>query len=147
MSLTRRPKQDIVLPPLRGDLRLITGASAADGSPTWVIVDPIRGKYFQIGWDAYQILSRWASQSAEAVLAQIHTETTCRASIQDVEEPPSFFLRQPLMRDPPQGGYRAYAEQAEAARPSWVTWLIHHYLFFQIPLLRRIGSCVRRFRL
>ena len=40
------------------------------------------------------------------------------------------------MRDPPQGGYRAYAEQAEAARPAWVMWLMHHYLFFQIPLLR-----------
>ena len=60
MSLTMRPKQDIELPPLREDLRLIAGASAADGSPTWVIVDPIRGKYFQIGWDAYQILSRWS---------------------------------------------------------------------------------------
>ena len=60
MKLTTIPKQDVVLPPLREDLRLIDGASAADGSPTWVIVDPVRGKYFQIGWAAYQILSRWS---------------------------------------------------------------------------------------
>jgi putative peptide zinc metalloprotease protein len=40
------------------------------------------------------------------------------------------------MRDPPQGGYRAYAAQAEAARPQWLMWLVHHYLFFQIPLVR-----------
>ncbi len=58
MKLTTRPKQDVVLPPLREDLRLIAGASATDGSPTWGIVDPVRGKYFQIGWAAYQILSR-----------------------------------------------------------------------------------------
>ena len=40
------------------------------------------------------------------------------------------------MREPPQGGYRAYAAQAEAARPQWLIWLVHHYLFFQIPLVR-----------
>lgn len=136
MKLTAFPKQDTVLPPLREDLRLIVGASAADGSPTWVIVDPVRGKYFQIGWAAYQILSRWAAQSAEAILEQIHRDTTCRATKQDIESLLRFLYANHLMRDPPRGGYRAYAEQAEAAQTSWVTWLVHHYLFFQIPLLR-----------
>ena len=136
MKLTTVPKQEAVLPPLREDLRLIAGASATDGSPTWVIVDPVRGKYFQIGWAAYQILSRWAAQSAEAVLAQIHTDTTCRATKQDVEDLLRFLYANHLLRDPPQGGYRAYAEQAEAARPLWVIWLVHHYLFFQIPLFQ-----------
>ena len=40
------------------------------------------------------------------------------------------------MREPPQGGYRAYVAQVEAARPQWLMWLVHHYLFFQIPLVR-----------
>ena len=136
VKLTSPPTQTVALPPLREDLQLISGGSAADGSPTWVIVDPVRGKYFQIGWAAYQILSRWAAQSAEAILAQIHMDTTCRATKQDVEDLLRFLYANHLMRDPPQGGYRAYAEQAEAARPSWVTWMVHHYLFFQIPLLR-----------
>ncbi len=136
MKLTMLPKQDVALPPLRGDLRLIEGAPAADGSPTWVIVDPVRGKYFQIGWAAYQILSRWAPQSAEAILAQIHAETTCRATTQDIDDLLRFLYGNHLMRDPPQGGYLAYAAQAEAARPQWLTWLVHHYLFFQIPLVR-----------
>ena len=136
MKLTTLPKQEVELPPLREDLRIIAGASAADGSPTWVIVDPVRGKYFQIGWAAYQILSRWAVRSAEGVLAQIHADTTCRATKQDVEHLLRFLYANHLMRDPPQGGYRAYAEQAKAAQPSWVTWLVHHYLFFKIPLFQ-----------
>jgi putative peptide zinc metalloprotease protein len=136
MKLTTLPKQDVALPPLREDLQLIAGASAADGSPTWVIVDPVRGKYFQIGWAAYQILSRWSVRSSEAILAQIHSDTTCRATKQDVEDLLRFLSANHLMRDPLEGGYRAYAEQAEAARSSWVMWLIHRYLFFQIPLLR-----------
>ena len=125
-----------MLPPVREDIRIIAGASSADGSPTWVIADPVRGKYFQIGWAAYQILSRWSAQTAEAILAQIHTDTTCRATKQDVENLLRFLYANHLMRDPPQGGYRAYAEQAEAARPAWVMWLVHHYLFFQIPLFQ-----------
>ena len=136
MKLTTLPKHDVPLSPLREDLRLIVGASSADGSPTWVIVDPVRGKYFQIGWAAHQILSRWAAQSAEVILEQIHRDTTCRATKQDIEDLLRFLYANHLMRDPPQGGSRAYAEQAEATRSSWVMWLVHHYLFFQIPLLR-----------
>ena len=136
MKLTSLPKQNVVLPPLREDLRLISGAPAADGSPTWVIVDQVRGKYFQIGWAAYQILSRWSGGSAAIVLSQIHTETTCRATAQDVNDLLRFLYANHLMREPSKGGYRAYAAQAEAARPQWVMWLVHNYLFFQIPLVR-----------
>jgi len=131
---TTPPKQDVALPLLREDIRVIEGASAADGSPTWIIADPVRGKYFQIGWDAYQILSRWSARTTEAILEQIHADTTCRATQQDVENLLRFLYANHLMRDPPRGGYRAYAEQAEAARPVWIIWLVHHYLFFQIPL-------------
>jgi putative peptide zinc metalloprotease protein len=136
MKPTTLLKQEVVLPPLREDLRLIAGASATDGSPTWVIVDPVRGKYFQIGWAAYQILSRWNSQSAEAVLSQIREETTCHATRQDIDDLLRFLYGNHLMQEPPQGGYRAYVAQVEAARPQWLMWLVHHYLFFQIPLVR-----------
>ena len=136
MTLTTLPTQDVALPPLREDLRIITGAPASDGSPTWVIVDPVRGKYFQIGWAAYQILSRWEARSVDTVLVKIHADTTCRATKQDAENLIKFLYANHLMRDSLQGGYRAYAEQAEAARPQWLMWLVHHYLFFQIPLVR-----------
>jgi putative peptide zinc metalloprotease protein len=136
MKMTMLPNREVVLPPLREDLKILAGTSAADGSPTWVIVDPVRGKYFQIGWAAYQILSRWGSRSAEAVLAQIHAETTCRATTQDIDDLLRFLYGNHLMREPSQGGYLAYAAQAEAARPQWLAWLVHHYLFFQIPLVR-----------
>ena len=136
MTPTAPQKREVALPPLRADLRLIAGASAADGSPTWVIVDPVRGKYFQIGWAAYQILSRWGARPVEELLAEIHADTICQATKQDVDDLLRFLYANHLMRDPPRGGYRAYAMAAEASRPLWATWLVHHYLFFQIPLLR-----------
>ena len=136
MKPTVSQKEEGLLPPLRGDLQLIAGTAAADGSPTWVIVDPVRGKFFQIGWTAYQILSRWDVRPLEELLAEIHLETVCRATKQDVQELLRFLYANHLMRHPPRGGYRAYAEIAEASRPLWVTWLVHHYLFFQIPLFQ-----------
>jgi putative peptide zinc metalloprotease protein len=136
MTPTEPQKKEALLPPLRADLRLMTGTSSPDGSPTWVVVDPVRGKYFQIGWTAYQILSRWGARSVEDLLSEIHSDTVCRATKQDVEELLRFLYTNHLMRDPPRGGYRAYAVAAEASRPSWTAWLVHHYLFFQIPLFR-----------
>jgi putative peptide zinc metalloprotease protein len=139
MKQSPSSKPEALLPLLREDLQLIAGASSADGSPTWVVVDPVRGKYYHIGWAAYQILSRWSGRSAEAVLSQIHTDTTCRATKQDLEDLLRFLYANHLMRDPPEGGYRAYVDQAEAAKPQWLMWLVHHYLFFQIPLVRPDG--------
>jgi putative peptide zinc metalloprotease protein len=136
MKPTTHHTGEVLLPPLREDLQLIGGAPAADGSPTWVLVDPVRGKYFQIGWPVYQMLSRWNGRSAEAVLSQIHAETTCRATPKDLEDLLRFLYGNHLMRDPPQGGYRAYVAQAETAKPQWVMWLVHHYLFVQVPLVR-----------
>ena len=145
MTLTTLPKQDVALPPLREDLRIITGAPASDGSPTWVIVDPVRGKYFQIGWAAYQILSRWEARSVDTVLAQIHADTTCRATKQDVENLIKFLYANHLMRDPPQGGYRAYAEQAEAARPQWLMCWSITICFSRFRWSGPIGFSVPRF--
>ncbi len=136
MSELTAQSREKVLPPLREDLQLVEGTPSIDGSPTWVIVDPVRGKYFQIGWAAYQMLSRWKGRSTEAVLAETHAETTCRATRQDLDDLLKFLYANHLMRDPPQGGYRAYAAHAEAARPQWLLWLVHHYLFLQIPLVK-----------
>ena len=129
-------RPNVILPPLREDLRLVTGPSMSDGSPTWVLVDQVRGKYFQIGWAAYQMLSRWNDRSADTVLSEIHLETTCHATLKDLEDLLRFLYGNHLMRDPPQGGYQAYVAQAEAAKPQWMMWLIHHYLFFQVRLVR-----------
>lgn len=132
-----RPQQDeVILPPLREDLQLIAGAPTADGSPTWVLVDPVRGKYFQISWTAYQMLSCWHGRSAEAVVSKIQAETTCRVTRKDLDDFLRFLYGNHLMRDPPQGGYQAYVAQAQAAKPQWLMWMVHHYLFFKVPLVR-----------
>jgi len=69
-------------------------------------------------------------------MTAIHAETTCRVTPKHIDDLLKFLYGHHLMRDPPQGGYRAYVSQAEAAKLRWLMWLVHHYLFVQIPLVR-----------
>ena len=66
------------LPPLRGDLVLLSGPPAFDGAPTWTIFDRLRGRYFTIGRDGMEILNRWHLGTADAVAAEVTAETTAR---------------------------------------------------------------------
>lgn len=136
MNPTGPQQRKVPLPPMRDNLQLLAGGPEADGAPSWVLIDPLRGKYFQIGWQAYQILSRWNGRSAEDLMGEIHAETTCRVTPKNIDDLLQFLSRHYLLRDPPQGDYRTYVSQAEAAKPQWLMWLVHHYLFFQIPLVR-----------
>ena len=48
------------LPPLREELRLLPAAANADGSPAWMIHDPINNRFFRVGWLDFEMLLRWS---------------------------------------------------------------------------------------
>ena len=47
------------LPALREDLKLFPAAANRDGSPAWMIQDPVSNRFFRIGWLEFELLSRW----------------------------------------------------------------------------------------
>ena len=55
--------EDASLPILRQELRLSSGAADLAGNPTWLIFDPARYKYFQLGQRAFHILCEWSAGS------------------------------------------------------------------------------------
>ena len=112
------------------------GAPTPDGTPTWTIHDPVRNKYYQIGWVAHQLLSRWNCGSSDRLVKALNSETTHQVSKEDVEDLIKFLYANSLTRDPATGNSQAFVEQVEGQRQHWVKWLIHHYLFIRIPLVR-----------
>ena len=54
-------QQDIILPKIRDDLKLLETSIAEDGSKRWLLFDPIQNKYFNIGIDAFDLISNWQS--------------------------------------------------------------------------------------
>ncbi len=123
------------LPPLRDELRFEQSGTTHDGVPTWTIVDPIRHRYFQIGWEAYQLVSRWHLGAMEPLLAAVAQETTCDVGPKDVESLLTFLNNHHLLREPLHGGSQSYEVSARRYDQSWAMWVIHHYLFFRIPLV------------
>ncbi len=132
--MDNQPPQDLSLPPLRDDIQIVKGMATIQGEPTWTIVDPIRNAYFQIGWGAYQLLSRWKAGTLEHLITRVTSETTSSTTQKEVEEFINFLYTNHLTQNPQSGGSASFAMQAVARKQHWLTALVHHYLFFKIPL-------------
>ena len=72
------------LSPIRTDLKIIKGEPTDNGSPTYKIYDPIKNKYFNIGWKEFEIISRWGLGSAMRISSAINSDTTLAVSVEDV---------------------------------------------------------------
>ncbi|HYD97111.1 MAG TPA: HlyD family efflux transporter periplasmic adaptor subunit [Noviherbaspirillum sp.] len=130
-------RPDIRLPALREDLQLLDGPVQADGSPSWRIHDPVRNRFFQIGWLECELLRRWqAGLALGALMASVARETTLRPTREECEELLAFLSEQQLLQAASAAQRERLRERWLRAQPHWLTWLLHHYLFFRIPLLR-----------
>ena len=130
------PPQERKLPPLRKQLQFIRAAPTPEGVPTWTIVDPLRNKYFQIEWPVYQLLQRWSCGTVEKLVAVTRRDTTSRIGAEDVEDLVRFLYANNLTEQSASGQTKDYVEQEAARHHVWWQWLLHHYLFIKIPLVR-----------
>jgi putative peptide zinc metalloprotease protein len=128
--------EDLLLPDLREDIQLLPGPAAFDGSPTWTIFDPVRNRYFKIGWSAFQLLSRWTSGSVNKVVDLVRRETTSSVLEKDAEDLIRFLYVNNLTRNSAGGTSADYHSQFTASRPNWFKWGLQNYLFLRIPLVR-----------
>ncbi|MEO8299894.1 MAG: secretion protein HylD, partial [Burkholderiales bacterium] len=123
------------LPPLREELNLTPGPRLAGGQPSWTLHDPVKNQFFQIDWASFEILSRWHLQQPEAIAAAVAAETTLQPGVADVQALLTFLQNHQLLQ-PGTGQAGAMAARLQRQRGDLWTWLLHHYLFFRIPLLR-----------
>lgn len=123
------------LPALREELALYPGPRMPDGQPSWTLHDPVRNQFFRIDWLGFEILSRWALAEWSAIVASISRETTLRPQPGDVDAVVRFLVGNQLVQ-PGAGKAEALADMQAKTRGDWKTWLLHHYLFFRIPLVR-----------
>ena len=124
------------LPPLREELRLLPAAANHDGSPAWMVQDPVNNRFFRIGWLDFEVLLRWTQGSAKAVADSVSAETTLSADESDVGALLSFLEQHSLLKaDTPQAADHL-RKRALLLKKDPYEWLLHHYLFFRIPLLR-----------
>ncbi len=121
------------LPPLRQELAIYPAPSAADGSRTWTLHDPSANRFYQLNWQAFEILSRWDLGRSDLVVGALARETTLTVTHEDIAHI-ALFLEQSYLVET-KGSIRALAG-LRAMRVSWMMTLLKNYLFFRVPLLK-----------
>lgn len=124
------------LPAIREDLRLTPGATQRDGSPTWMIQDPVGNRFFNIGWLEFEMLSRWSLDSPTRLLDTLAAETPLRVSRGELAALLLFLSRHQLLHITDVNGTRSLEEMARQRGHTGWQWLLHNYLFMRVPLWR-----------
>ncbi|WP_206951262.1 HlyD family efflux transporter periplasmic adaptor subunit [Trinickia acidisoli] len=132
------------LPPLRQELSLTPGAATPDGAPTWMLHDPAGNRFFQIGWPAFEMLSRWPLDDAEAIVASVNADTALTLTMDDFESLVRMLRHQHLLVASSPADTGRLHSAATASKLSHAMWLLKHYLMIRVPLWRPMPF-LRRF--
>jgi putative peptide zinc metalloprotease protein len=132
------------LPELRQELTLTRGAATPEGAPAWMLHDPAANRFFQIGWPAFEMLSRWALDDPHAIVAAVNRQTTLTVTLDDFEALARMLRQMNLLISVAPGDTARMAALAAASRLSRAMWLLKHYLMIRIPLWRPMPF-LRRF--
>lgn len=124
------------LPPLRENLRLHAAAPNHDGSPAWVIQDPISNVFFRIGWLEFELLVRWHLQSVPALIEAVSRETLLHPTPHEIEDLYAFLLQNQLLEIHDLKHTRELVARQRRQAGRRLKWLVHNYLFFRVPIIR-----------
>ncbi len=130
------PPSSPPLPPLREDVDIHPAARLSDGSPSWVLQDRARNKFFRIGWVEFEILRRWRLRSADAIAEQINRDTSAKIDGEDVGAVSEFLAKSGLLLLTGEQDKGAWRNALQVQKRHWTSWLLHNYLFVRLHLLR-----------
>lgn len=123
-------------PRIRRILTLEPVAEEGNVFPCLIIGDPVRGKFFKVGWPLSGLILVWneASSSEEAAVLM---QRTYGAAITpaDLGSAMEFLAKNELSETDEKGGWQRYKQAAAASRHGFMKSAMHNYLFFRIPLL------------
>jgi len=124
------------LPPLRQELNLAQSPTNSDGSPVWTLYDPAAHRFYQLGWPAFEILSRWPLGNAAAVVAAVRRDTTLRIELHEVLALVQFLTAHQLIEASAVTDTQRLLGVQARQRVSPAMWALKHYLFIRVPLLK-----------
>lgn len=125
-----------MLPALREELALLPGPVLPDGQPSWTLHDPTRNLFFRIDWPTFEILRRWQMGQAATIAEAIAGDTTLMLDDRAVIGVAEFLVANQLTRPDGTSSARKLAERRAAMKGTMWQWVLHHYLFFRVPLVR-----------
>jgi len=131
-----RPRQRAPLPAIRDELKLMPAAPNEDGTPAWVIQDPVRNRFFRIGWLEFELLLNWADSDAAKLIRTVNAQTPLNVTQDDVKQLLGFLAENELLRLDKAADVDRVRGRFARTRRAPLEWLLHNYLFFRLPLVR-----------
>lgn len=123
------------LPPFREDLQIYPGPNNEDGSPSYNVCDPISGGYFQFGWEQGLLIDLFEpGMTARDLKKAIEANSTLRIEEADLWDFFAYADACHLIKRP--FSAKKVEQEWKMRRLKPWTWILHHYLYFRIPLLR-----------
>ena len=126
----------MALPVLRDELQLCEGPALRDGQPSWTLHDPARNAFFRLDWMSVEILKRWSLDAEDAIIESIKTGTTLNPTHEDITDFARFLAESQLVQTRIPGSAAVLAARRAQSDRGVLSWLLHHYLFFRLPLVR-----------
>lgn len=126
-------KGDVKLPRLAPHIQAVRGAPDFEtGEPTLVLYNPVSGTHYRVNWAEAECLSRFGAHSTvQELLDDMNQATTLKVDVDDILTLIRFLYQHGLTdpRDP--------SPLLPPQKPQGLlSWMLHHYLYFTVPLLR-----------
>lgn len=127
----------LILPRLREDLQLVEG----DQDPitfetSWMIYDGLQHRYFKISHRIVQILGAWRPGVEGDEFRDQMTGDLRDLTDRELREIVSFLANQNLIQLDSEIASSYLIKQHQSKQKSWISRVIHNYLFFRFPLFR-----------
>jgi len=126
----------LVWPQLRDELAIFKAPNSADGAPAWSLHDPVRNLFYRLDWATFEVLARWHLGNPQAIVQALQQETTLRVKEESVLQVAEFLVQGELAKRLSPASITAMGTEHRRRQAGWITWLLHHYLFFRVPLWR-----------
>ncbi|MDD2895881.1 MAG: HlyD family efflux transporter periplasmic adaptor subunit [Aliarcobacter sp.] len=129
-------EQKILLPKIRNDLKLLETSASEDGSKRWLIFDPIQNKYFNIGIDAFELISKWQNNIEIEEFIQILKEKDYDIDKESLQTFIEFLKNNNLILCEEIQDIQRIKNVHKQSKQNIFKWLIHNYLFIRFPLVK-----------
>lgn len=137
--ITNSIQPHTLIPRLREDLKLYPGPTCSDGTPTWTLHDPICNRFFRLGWLDYSLFIHWKPQNVSLLIERVFQKTGLAITLDHVEQMAQFLSFNQLLSAHTKHAVQSLQVQHQKRQPRLARWLLHHYLFIKIPLIRPDG--------
>ncbi len=128
---------NLPLPVIRPDIELLPGPQSRDGAPTFILYDPLRRQFFKIGWAEATILDLLRRpHTLLEVMRLLARQTTLRLEPQELVGMCRQAQLQGLTQESAVRPVEQLLAETQARRAKPLTWLLHHYIYFRVPLLK-----------